>query len=265
LIELHPWQETYLLEDDAEVLCLEPELDCLGPLIEYFGTLENRYLIIHAKSANVEWMTELKHNGNTIVVWSVCGPSQAEQFEPVAASTDERIAAARALQDAGYVVRYKLKPIIPMRNWREEAADTVAMMFAQTNPDVVSLCMFMWTSYTEMTERLDLSLLDPEFVGAAEAAQEELRDKPTRPFPPRLRTDVYMHYLREIRRHDLGVPVSLSTESPGVWRRMEHILGTTPATYVCGCGPNSTPWRTTLPCNPFTVTADGPQGGMNAL
>ena len=39
-----PWQLTYLLEDDADVPCLEPELGCLGPIIEYFGTLQDRYL-----------------------------------------------------------------------------------------------------------------------------------------------------------------------------------------------------------------------------
>lgn len=94
LIDLHPWQETYLLEDDADVLCLEPELGCLGPLIEHFGELQGRYLIVHTKSANVDWMLDLKHNGNTIVVWSVAGPTQAERFEPGTAPTADRVEAA---------------------------------------------------------------------------------------------------------------------------------------------------------------------------
>ena len=42
LIERHPWQKTYLLDDDADPPCLEPELGTLGELIEFFGTLENR-------------------------------------------------------------------------------------------------------------------------------------------------------------------------------------------------------------------------------
>ena len=115
LIERHPWQLTYLLEDDADVPCLEPELGCLGPIIEYFGTLQDRYLVIHTKSWNVEWMLPLKHQGNTIVVWSLTGPKQSEVLEPKTGTTEERIEAARKCQEAGYTVRYKFKPIIPVR------------------------------------------------------------------------------------------------------------------------------------------------------
>lgn len=262
LIKLHPWQETYLLEDDAEVLCLEPELDCLGRIIEHFGTLEDRYLVIHAKSANVDWLLDLKHNGRTIIVWSISTPTQARCFEPVAASTEERIEAARQAQAAGYTVRYKFKPIIPMRNWRDEAAQTVKLMLARTNPDVISLCVFMWMDFADMRRRLDLSLLDQDCVAAAERAQELIKDERTRPFPTEVRAQVYEFYLREIRRHNASVPVSLSTESPDVWKLLSEQLGFQPHDYVCGCGPNSTPWRKKLPCNPFTVNAAGPQGGF---
>lgn len=265
LIKLHPWQETYLFEDDAEVLCLEPELDCLGRMIEYFGTLEDRYLIIHAKSANVDWMLNLKHNGRTIIVWSVCTPSQAKRFEPAAASATERIEAARKAQHAGYVVRYKFKPIIPMRDWREQAAETVRLMLQRTQPDVVSLCVFMWTDFADMKQRLDLSLLDQDFVAAAEAAQERLKGESTRPFPPEVRAEIYELYLREIRKHNGSVPVSLSTESPVVWKVMSDKLGYQPHDYVCGCGPNSIPGRRRLACNPFTITAAGPQGGFERM
>ena len=265
LIELHPWQETYLLEDDAEVLCLEPELGCLGPIIEFFGTLKDRYLIIHAKSANVDWMLDLKHNGNTIVVWSVATPSQTEAFEPVAASSDERFEAALKCQAAGYLARYKFKPIIPMANWRDEVPVTVERALAQVTPDVISLCVWMWHDFKEMKECLDLSLLDPAFVAAAEAAQEELKDERTRPFPPAVREEIYRFYLQEIRKHNAEVPVSISTEHPLLWKRLAPDLGMNAGNYVCGCGPNSTPWRRKLTCNPFAITAGGPQGGFEAM
>ena len=265
LIAAHPWQETYLLEDDAEVLCLEPELGCLGPIIEYFGTLAGRYLIIHAKSANVDWMLDLKHNGNTIIVWSMSTPGQAEAFEPVAGSTSERIEAARRAQEAGYVVRYKFKPIIPIRNWRREAAETVAAIFEKTNPDVISLAVFMWMDAGEMKRRLDASLLDADCLAAAEAAVERMADESCKPFPPEVRAEIYEFHFNEIRRHNAEIPVSLSTESPVLWGMLGEKLATGPATYVCGCGPNSTPWRKRLDCNPFTINAAGPVGGFERM
>ncbi|MFW6156384.1 MAG: spore photoproduct lyase family protein, partial [Armatimonadota bacterium] len=119
LMDAHPWQETYLLEDDADVPGLEPELGCLGEIIEWFGTLDQRYVIIHTKSWNSEWMTDLAHNGNTIIVWSISAETQSREIEPVCGTTEERIEAARIAEQAGYQVRYKFKPIIPVLNWRE--------------------------------------------------------------------------------------------------------------------------------------------------
>lgn len=101
IINEHPWQKTYLLDDDADPPCLEPELGVLGPFIEYFGTLKDRYLIIHTKTWNTEWLRDLKHSGNTILVWSLSGRTQASQIEPKAGTLEERIEAARIAQEAG--------------------------------------------------------------------------------------------------------------------------------------------------------------------
>jgi DNA repair photolyase len=265
LIEQNPWQETFLLEDDADVPCLEPELGCLGPIIEFFGTLNDKYLIIHTKSWNVDWMAGLKHKGRTIVVWSISGPMQSERLEPVAGTTAERVEAARKAQQAGYVVRYKFKPIIPLGGWREDAAEAVRMIFASTRPDVISLCVFMWMDAAEMVRRIGRDLLDADCLAAAEAAAEQMADQRVRPFPDDVRAEIYEFYLREVRKHDADVAVSISTEHPGMWQRLGEKLGAAPGTYVCGCGPNSTPWRKTLPCNAFQAAAGGPVGGFEAM
>ncbi|MGB2823212.1 MAG: spore photoproduct lyase family protein, partial [Phycisphaerae bacterium] len=265
LIELNPWQETFLLEDDADVLCLEPELGCLAEIVEFFGRLQGKYLIIHTKSANVDWMADLEHNGNTIIVWSISGRTQSEKLEPVAAGAAERIEAARRAQRAGYTVRYKFKPIIPVSNWREDAAEAVAMIFEKTDPDLISLCVFMWMDAEEMKRRLDASLLDAGCLAAAEAAAERMAEERCKPFPPEVRAEVYELHFNEIRRHSADIPVSLSTESPSMWRLLGERLGATPTSYVCGCGPNSTPWRRKLPCNPFEVVAGGPVGGFEKM
>lgn len=247
LIERHPWQLTYLLEDDADVPCLEPELGCLGPIIEYFGTLQDRYLVIHTKSWNVDWMLPLKHQGNTIIVWSLAGPTQSEVLEPKTGTTEERIEAARKCQEAGYTVRYKFKPIIPVRGWREDAARTVEMALTRTNPDVISLCCFMWMDCAEMVRRLGRDRIDPEFLAAAEASAEEMGTTVTRPFPEVMRAKIYDFYLKEIRKWNREVPVSLSTESWEMWERFRKRLGASGSNYVCGCGPQSTPRLRKLP------------------
>ena len=253
LIKAHPWQETYLLEDDADVPGLEPELGCLGPLIEYFGTLDDRYLVIHTKSWNYDWALDLKHNGNTIIVWSISAPTQSSIIEPVTGTTEQRIEAARKCQEAGYTIRYKFKPIIPVVNWREEASETIKMVFERTNPDVISLCVYMWMTIDDMKKRIDPALLDPKYVAAAENSADEVANTRAKPFPEWVRAEIYEHHFEEIRKWNSEVPVSLSTENWKMWKRLGDMLDCTATNYVCGCGPNSTPWRRKLDIHPFDI------------
>jgi len=260
LIRRHPWQTTYLLDDDADPPGLEPELGVLGELIEFFGTLEDRYLIIHTKTWNTRWMRSLKHNGKTIIVWSISGPTQSRLIEPDTGTTEQRIEAARIAQEAGYPVRYKFKPIIPFRGWRDDAAYTAELIFKHTRPDVISLCVFMWHTYDAMVRSVPADLIDPEFLDAARAGQSETEDTMTKPFPQQARQRIYEHHLAEIRKHDRDVPVSLSTENFKMWSAMKDQLGCTATNYVCGCGPQSDPGLRKLTCHPFQVAVRNDHG-----
>ena len=253
IIEKHPWQRTYLIDDDADPPCLEPELGCLGEIIEFFGTLKDRYLIIHTKTWNTAWMRNLKHNGNTIIVWSLSGPTQSRLIEPNTGTTEERIEAARVAEEAGYQIRYKFKPIIPVRNWREEASKTIELAFDKTHPDIISMCVFMWMDVNEMKRRLApvLDLLDPECLKAAEEGQAEMAETRTKPFPEKMRAMIYDHYATEIRKRNASIPISLSTENWRMWRRFGKRLGMTATNYVCACGPMATPGAGKLSKHPF--------------
>jgi hypothetical protein len=262
LIDRHPWQKTFLLDDDADPPALEPELGCLGELIEFFGTLKDRYLVVHTKTWNTDWLRNLKHNGNTIIVWSLSGPTQSRLIEPNSGTTEERIEAARVAEEAGYQIRYKFKPIIPVKDWRKEAAEAVEMLFARTTPDVISLCCFMWMDVDEMKRRLApvIDLLDGEFLEAAEEHKGKSDNPLTQPFPDEIRSTIYSHFLAEIRKHDPSIPVSLSTESWRMWTEFAPRLGMTATDYVCGCGPQSVPGARKLEDHPFTTAVRNDEG-----
>ena len=260
IIRRHPWQKTYLLDDDGDPPCLEPEHGCLGRLIEFFGTQRDRYLIIHTKTWNTEWMRDLAHNGNTIIVWSISSEKQSTLIEPNTGSTEGRIEAARIAQEAGYTIRYKFKPIVPVVGWRDQAARAVEMIFERTQPDVISLCVFMWNTYDQLLERVDAELMDPACLEAARDAQDEVADTRTKPFPERIRAMIYDHYLAEIRKHDPDIPVSLSTESFSMWKAFAGKLGMTATNYVCGCGPQSVPNARKLTDHAFNVAVRDSEG-----
>jgi len=198
-------------------------------------------------------MKNVRHRGNTIIVWSISGSTQSRLIEPDTGTTEQRVEAARLAQQAGIQIRYKFKPIVPVRNWRRDAEESIRLVFEKTDPDVISLCCFMWTHFSDLDQHLDVDLLDPDFLEAARKHEPEMRHTMARPFPFDVRKEIYEFYLREIRRYSKDVPVSLSTENFRMWNALTDVLGSSATSYVCGCGPQSTPGKKRLECHPFKV------------
>ena len=254
LIEANPWQLTYLVDDASDVLVYEPEMNLFSEMVRFFGRKDDRYLIAHTKSANVDFLRSLPHNGKTIMCFSLSAKTQSTQLERVAGTTDQRIDAARKCQEWGMPIRFKFKPIIPVRDWRDEAREMIRDVIEKTQPDNLSMTVFMWTGFDDMASCIDLDLLDPKFVAAArKAADSDCEHKRLRPFPHEVRREIYEFYHREIRAIDREVPLTLSTESLAMWRDLGATLGVGPRDYTCGCGPCAVPGLKRLAGNPWKV------------
>ncbi len=255
LLRENPWQKTWLYDDVMDVAAIEPQWDVLGPLMKFFESTKDRYLVIHTKTDRWQPLVDVGAPANTIATWSLSGPTQSRQIEPLSGTTEGRIEAARRCGEAGMTVRYKFKPIVPVPNWREEATQTIDLALSVSRPDNLSMTVLMWMDVESLKACIPAELLDREFLEAAEAAAEEVADMRVRPFPDDVRETIYRHYLAEIRARDATIPVTLSTESLEMWRRMGDALGCSPADYVCGCGAGSTPGLQTLQSNPWRDAA----------
>ena len=254
LLRRNPWQKTWLYDDVMDVPTLEPQLDSLAPLMRFFQGTGDRYLIIHTKSDRVEGLVQAGAPRNTIVAWSLSGPTQSRQLEPLTGTTESRVEAARLCQEAGITVRYKFKPIIPVPGWRAEAEYSVDLALSRTEPDNLSLTHLVWMTVEGLKQCIGVDHLAPDFLAAAEAAEAaaELDDSRVGPFPHHKRAEVYRHYLSAIRERDPNIPVTLCTESLEMWRELGAEVGHTPGSYVCGCGAGATPNLKALETNPWT-------------
>jgi len=251
LVRRNPWQKTWLYDDVMDVLTFEPQMDTLAPLMRFFESTGDRYLILHTKSDRVAALIEAGAPKNTIIAWSLTGPTQSRRLERESGTTEGRIEAARQCQEAGLTIRYKFKPIVPVPDWREEARYTIDLALSRTRPDNLSMTSLMWMQVEDLKACIPEDLLDPEFLQAAEDAAERMRGSRMAPFPHDMREAVYRHYLREIRARDASIPVTISTESLAMWRSLGPDLGVTPANYVCGCGAGATPGKLLLETNPW--------------
>ena len=247
-----PFQRIYKWDNTTDISAFEPEYDASRLLVDYFAEKSGKYLEIYVgKSDNIANLLPLDHKGKSILQWSVAARSQATRFEPETAPWDRRIEAARTCQEAGYIVRFRFSPIIPVRDWKEENAELIARIFERTNPDVITLCPFGWMDVETARSVLDFDLLDPDFVAAMESAAPFLEARGFTsggglPIPHDARAHILKSLIDEIRKHNRTIPVSLCLETVEMWALFGRELGMPvnpekKAAYYCNCGPLCTP------------------------
>ncbi len=76
-------------------------------------------LLLVTKSTNIRRLLAIEEKENTIVSFSLNAPEISARFEHGAPQPYERLAAAIACKNAGYEVRLRIDPILPVRGWRE--------------------------------------------------------------------------------------------------------------------------------------------------
>jgi|LSQX01.3.fsa_nt_gb hypothetical protein len=243
-VEANRWQKVFMFNSClTDILAFEPEYGLISLLSEYFADTPDQWHLIHTKSANVGFLTEALLP-RTICLWSMTSATVSRELEPRSGTTEERIAAAAECRDAGYPVRVKIKPIVPVRGWQDEAREMIEGVMTQARPETIGLCFIAWMPAVELERIIDPDALDPRFLGGMREAVEEMRGIRPGPFPHHLRAEVYDFYLEEIRRYDADLPVFLCTESPQMWRQFAPRLGFGPRDYPCGCGPQCPPGTT---------------------
>jgi len=247
-IEKFPAQKCFrLLGWGADIITFEPEYGAFESFLVKLSEYEDRYGYFHTGSSNVDWVETVAHRDRLIGVWSMTADKVSELIEHAAPSPAERIEAARKCEAWGVPARFKFKPMIPVRGWREEYSRTIEQIFEQTRPESLGFCVIMWMNLDVLAGKIDLDLLDPEYVDAARAAADEMRDVRVGPFPHHVRAEIYRFLIQETRRWDAKVPLYISTESREMWEELQDELGQNPRTFICGCNPIETPGPTMMP------------------
>jgi len=238
----YPSQLLFKFDNLTDTIALEPELGASDLLVRSFAE-SDRYLLLYTKSDNVEHLLDIPHKGRTIVNWSLSPLTQSRVIEVNAPEMPARIGAMRRCQKAGYTIRARFSPIVPLVGWRDEMTGLVDLLFSSVRPDVISIDVVGWCQARALAEAMDISLLESPFrehVGRLAREGHEGTDKYL--FPHEMRLAILEHAVREIRRRAGSVPVALCNETAGMWEALGHELSPmTPANYACTCGPDCVP------------------------
>jgi len=240
-IEKYQWNKCFrMIGWNADLIPFEPEYGLFDLFTRTLAQYD-RYGHFHTASANVEWMAELPHRDRLLGVWSTTCEAVARDIEQGAGSAIDRIEAGRKCQEMGIPARYKFKPMIPIRNWREEYSHIIKQTFERSSPESIGFCVIMWMDIDTLLNKIDVDLLDPEYVEAARRESERLKDVRTGPFPHSVRAEIYRFLINEVRRWDKDVLLYVSTESREMWDELSGELGQDPLTYVCACSSVAVP------------------------
>lgn len=245
-------QTLFQYDNWTDTVCFEPEYGGATLLIDYFARRSGKALELYVgKSANVDFLLDYDHRGHTVCCWSLAARRQSRELERGSAPMAGRIDAMRKCQDAGYPVRVRFSPIIPVRDWEAENREMIARLFDQVEPDVVTIETIRFLNYDQMAACFDLDLLDPGFVAAMEAAPRK-PDAQGCEVPDAWRSRVYDFVFEEVGRRSPDTPIAFCREKRALWDAFAQPFarwGQTPDAYLCNCGPFS---------HPATVQTDSP-------
>ena len=236
VIEANPWQKCFLLMGSADLATLEPEYglyeDFCNLLDEY-----DRYGYFHTNGDCVDWVRDLTHRERVMAVWSLCSNEASVLLEPCAPPASSRIDAMVKLNEMGVPVRVKLKPILPIKGWRESYAGTIKELLSRAKLETLGFTSLIWTPYERLIKTFDVDQLDPTFVEAAREAQKEMAESRHGPFPHEKRAEMYHFLAREAHKYVPNLPLFLSTETTEMWDDLAEDLGQDPGRFFCGCNP----------------------------
>ncbi|WHH60178.1 spore photoproduct lyase [Petroclostridium sp. X23] len=112
----------------GDPLGLEHITGALKETIEHFGTLEQGILRVVTKFSNVDSLLDAKHNGKTAFRFSINSDYVIRNFEHTTAQLQERLKAAKKIQDAGYELGFIIAPIILHEGWKDGYKKLIEML-----------------------------------------------------------------------------------------------------------------------------------------
>lgn len=237
----HPNQRLWKYSNMTDLPPFEPEYDAIPPMVRRFAREDGRYLMLFTKSDNVDFLLDLDHRGRTMISWSISCDTSSRLVDRRAATMDERIAAMARAQQAGYIVRARLSPIVPVRNWRAEHRELFRRLFDACTPDLVTLELLGWFDCEDLPQLIPADMLDADALAAAEAAADRLRGVKWGPFPEALHQEIYGFCAETVRELSPDTPVSFCHGTPATWQALGERVGQAPPGFICNCGGMSAP------------------------
>lgn len=189
------------------------------------------YLFLLTKSDNVDHILHIADKRRTIIAWSMNAPDISLKFELGAPSFQERLEAARKVEKAGYRLRLRIDPIVPVEGWQDMYAKAIRKIFRTIKPERVTLGTLRfeeryWTIRKHLVSQALLPLMDrmrPMFRPKqfTNGKGKTITTSGKYSFTARQRVEIFKFAIEEIRKHSPETTIALCKESLAVWRAVQ--------------------------------------------
>lgn len=179
-------------------------------LVPAFGNIPNLIFEIKTKRCDIEHLLPLKHNGKTVVSWSVNPQKIADKEEAGAASLEDRLKAAKRCQAAGYKIGFHFDPIIYYAGWFGDYSEVAKRIFDHIDAENIA-----WISLGALRFNPSIKPIIKENFPQSDIVYGELvpgLDGKLRYFMG-IRKKIFSKMVSLIRSHSKNVPVYLCMES----------------------------------------------------
>jgi len=108
-------------------------------IIPIFESQSRHKVLFLTKSNNIRYLLEINSHNQVIISFSFNADEVARKWERGAPPVARRIEAAKELTEAGYEVRIRIDPIVPIPDWEEHYTSLVDQIFASFTPERITL------------------------------------------------------------------------------------------------------------------------------
>jgi len=191
----------------SDALAVDDRTGLTKKLVPRFASQDRHLLVLLTKSTQIDNLLGLESAGRTVVSFSVNASDVAARYEIGSPSPRERIEAARRVAAAGYRLRFRLDPVIPVPGWENSYREILNHLLETAPPERLTLGSLRYfpnvKSYARKLGR-DLSVFD--YASERTAADGRFR------VPLSRRVAIY-EYLRALVPPEAEVGLCKETEA----------------------------------------------------
>ena len=119
---------------DCDTLALEPVARLARSFLPFFAKRPRAFLELRTKSTQVKQLLDREPLANCVIAFSLAPADVSRELEHQTPALENRLAAARRLQEAGWPVGLRFDPLLWREDWQEQYGGLFARTFEVLDP-----------------------------------------------------------------------------------------------------------------------------------